>query len=667
MSHKLLTRFVFSGMQKNKRVLLPYLAAGSLTVMIFYILNTLAFCPYIYVDHKEAFYGAQTIAILLEIAGQIVGVFSIFFIVYANQFVIKGRKKEMALYGVLGMSKKNITFIMALESLLHAVICIFTGMLAGTFLSKLMLLVLYKIIGQAPVSGLIFSARSVKNTLIIFVIIYASCLIYNVSCIRVGNPIELLHSNTTGEREPKVKIIPLIIGILTLAGGYWLAITANSVGDALGVMFVSILLVIIATYCLFTSGSIFLLKLLKRNQKYYLKTRNFISVSNLMFRMKHNAAGLASICVLSTGVIILLTCGSSLMMLGEKNINDKFPTDVKIEPQAENSGMEEAYTDAVRRAAEAADIPADEIIYRQFQNTVMMKNGAALEPMTADGFSDLASCVDLYFVTLEDYNRYAGTELTLAENEILICRSDEREKEDRLTLRGKDYEVAGEADRGVLYYIFDPTMSLFEREIIVLRDEEELNRILQDDTYIGNTHAYSVYIGFNTQKEISEQEMTTFTEELNRAGYGFETSLKAKDRMFFYNLYGGAFFVGIFLAVLFLLATVLIIYYKQTSEGFEDQRRFKILSQVGLTEKEAKSTIKRQVMILFFLPVAGAILHVVVASKVLRLFLRMVLIVDGLTFAISIAVVCMLFIVVYALVYKATSGQYYRIVYGNER
>lgn len=667
MSHKLLTRFVFSGMQKNRRVLLPYLAAGSLTVMIFYILNTLAYCPYIYADHKEAFYGAQTIAILLEIAGQIVGFFSILFIIYANQFVIKGRKKEMALYGVLGMSKKNITFIMALESLVHAVICIFTGMLAGTFLGKLMLLVLYKIIGQAPVNGLIFSAQSVKNTLIIFVLIYASCLIYNVSCIRVGNPIELLHSNTTGEREPKVKLIPFIIGILTLAGGYYLALMADSIADALGVLFVSIVLVIIATYCLFTSGSIFLLKLLKRNQKYYLKTRNFISVSNLMFRMKHNAAGLASICVLSTGVIILLTCGSSLMMLGEKNINEKFPTDVKIETQAENTGMEEAYTDAVRRAAEIAHIPVDEIIYRQFQNTVMMKSGAALETMTADGFSDLADCVDLYFVTLEDYNRYAGTDLTLAEDEILTCRSDRSEKADRLTLGGNDYKVAGEADRDVLRYILDPTMGLFEREIIVLKDDAERKQILQDDTYSGNGRAYRVYIGFNTQDEISEQEMTAFTEELNRAGYGFEISLKAKDRMFFYNLYGGAFFVGIFLAVLFLLATVLIIYYKQTSEGLEDQRRFKILSQVGLTEKEARSTIKRQVMILFFLPVAGAIIHVVAASKVLRLFLRMVLVVDGLTFAISIAVVCMLFIVVYALVYKATSGQYYRIVYGNER
>ena len=338
MNHKLLTKFVFSGMQKNKKTLIPYLLAGTMTVMIYYILQSLAHCPYIYKDGVEAFYGAQIISILLEISGQIVAVFAAVFLFYTNQFMIRSRKKEMGLYGVLGMSKKNITYILAAESLINALISIVTGIMMGTFLNKLMLLILYKIINQPPVNGLFFSVEALKSTLVLFVILFAVSLIYNVASIRVGKPIELLQSDRTGEKEPKVKVPVFILGIITLTAGYKLALSAKSIGGAVNILFVSILLVVIATYCLFTAGSIFILKCMKKNPKFYYKTKNFISVSNLMFRMKHNAAGLASICVLSTGVILLLTCGFSLMMLIGKNIDDRYPTDIKVAETVSEAG-----------------------------------------------------------------------------------------------------------------------------------------------------------------------------------------------------------------------------------------------------------------------------------------------------------------------------------------
>ncbi len=250
MTHKLLTKFVFSGMQKNKKTLTPYLIAGTMTVMIYYILESLAYCPYIYKDGVEAFYGSQIIAILLEISGQIVAVFAAIFLFYTNQFMMKARKKEMGLYGVLGMSKRNITSILAAESLMNAFICIAAGILMGTFLNKLMLLVLYKIVGQTPVNGLFFSVEALKSTFILFVIFYAVCLIYNVTTIRVGNPIALLQSDRTGEKEPKVKIFIFVLGIVTLIAGYGLALSAKTIGNAINVLFMSILLVVIATYCL---------------------------------------------------------------------------------------------------------------------------------------------------------------------------------------------------------------------------------------------------------------------------------------------------------------------------------------------------------------------------------------------------------------------------------
>lgn len=665
MSYKLLTRLAVSGIQKNKRTVVPYLIAGTLTVMIYYILNSLAYSSYIYANHKEAFYGAQTIAILLEIASQIVGIFAVFFLFYANQFVIKGRKKEMALYGVLGMSKGNITYILMIETVLHAVCCIILGITAGTFLNKLALLTLYKIIGQTPVNGMVLSVKALQNALILFGIIYAACLFYNISAIRVGNPIELLHSDTTGEKEPKIKIVALVVGLITIGFGYYMAITTDSTADAIGMLFLCILLVIIGTYCLFIAGSIFLLKVLKNNKKFYFQTKNFISVSNLMFRMKHNAAGLASICVLSTGVILLLTCGSSLMMLGEKNLDERYPTDIKIETLTTDKNAEREYTDRVQQAADKAGIQTKELVCRRYQTTVGKKSENEIEFMDASGFTDMGACVDMYFVTIEDYNHYTGQNLSLKKSEILLYQSDEKAgKVDRLKMFGKTYQVTGQANYNALYYMIDPSMSLFEKEIIVMSDVDELNGLLEKDPYEEAKKGSNIYIGLNMKGTISGKQKKKFQQSLKGMGSELEVGFKDTDRMFFYNLYGGAFFVGIFLAILFLMATVLIMYYKQMSEGFEDQKRFHILANVGLTEQEAKASIKRQVMILFFLPVVTAILHTLVASHIIRLFLRMVLIVDPATFAAAIAVVCIIFFVVYAVVYKITSGQYYKIVYG---
>lgn len=660
MSHKLLLRLVTSGMQKNKRTGIPYLVAGTLTVMIYYILISLAYCPYIYADKKEAFYGAQTIAIMLELSAQIVAIFAVFFIFYANQFGMKGRKKEMALYGVLGMSKKNITRMMVMETILQAVISIGAGILSGTFLNKLMLLVLYRIIHQEPITGMIFSGKGLSSTIILFAVIYIACLIYNVSTIRVGNPIELLHSDSTGEKEPKVKRLAFIVGMLTLLGGYTIALTTDSTFDAINSLFVSILLVIIATYCLFTAGSIFILKLLKKNKKFYYKTRNFISVSNLMFRMKHNAAGLASICVLSTGVIILMTCGSSLMMLGEKNIDTLYPNDIKIEATTTDSGVESDYMDIVRSAAEAAGVDGSNYIYRQYKSTIEKIEGNEFVPADENMMSSMSTCRDVYLLTLDDYNRYAGEDIELGKDEVLVYRTDHVSDPTTLKWYGTSYKVKGTADYDAIYYIINPTMSLFERMVVVFADEDAMNAVV-DQSF------YQVYMGLDTKKAVTNDQMKLFSEAVKAKADAFEVKYKIEQRVFFYNIYGGAFFVGIFLAVLFLMATVLIIYYKQMSEGYEDQKRFAILANVGLTEKEAKKTIQRQVMILFFLPVIAAIVHVAVASKIIRLFLQMVLLINNTTFVLSIAVVCVIFVAVYLLVYRVTSGQYYRIVYGERR
>lgn len=649
-------------MQKNKKTLFPFLIAGTVTVMSFYILQSLAYCPYIYADHKEAFYGAQTIAILLEISSEITAFFAVLFLFYANQFMIKGRKKEMGLYGVLGMSRKNITSILTAETVLNALICIVAGIAAGTFFNKLMLLVLYKVIHQPTVSGLFFSGAALKNTVILFVLIFAACLIYNIRSIQVGNPITLLQNDKAGEKEPKVKVVIFLLGMITLIAGYALALSAKTAGDAINVLFMSILLVVIATYCLFTAGSIFILKRLKKNPKFYYKTKNFISVSNLMFRMKHNAAGLASICVLSTGVILLLTCGFSLMMLVEKNIDHNYPTDIKavISVADEKEGRENLAK--IEQVLEENHIETSEEIYRQYRKLMVTKEDGKFGVVSPDtGYAGMASMADTYLLSVSDYNQYAGTNLSLPSNEVLIYSTDRHWKAgEKLDFFGTEYQVAEEADYGNLFYIFDTTMSLFERQILVFSDDAQICSFVEEGGQKENPAGYYVYIGYQIKNDLDATQRESLKQQMKLED--LEISFKEDEKFFYYDLYGGVFFVGMFLAVLFLMATVMIIYYKQMSEGYEDQKRFQILANVGLTKAEAKKSIQTQVMILFFLPVGAAIMHMIVASNIVRLFLRMMLIVDAFTFNMAIAVVCLIFLAVYALVYKITSKEYYKIV-----
>ena len=596
---------------------------------------------------------------MVKLASRIVAIFAAICVFYMNQFKMKRSKKEIALYGVLGMSKRNIRSLMTIEMIVNSALCLFTGTILGSLLNGSMLVLLFKVVKQEPVAGAYFSLESFLYTIVLFMVINTLCLIYNVCSIQVGNPIELLHSDKEGEKEPKIKKLLLAVGIITLGCGYFLALRADSTEIANKNLLLSIILVATATYCLFIEGSIFILKSLKKNKKFYFKTRNYLSVSNLIFRIKHNAVGLASICLLSTGVIILLTCGLSLMMLGEKNINEKYPTDVKISTESEET-KKNIYTDTVTEAAHQSGIELSKLVFREYRNTIANKAGNSFSFLTSNGITNISDSRDMYFLNIDDYNDYAGTQISLKTDQILIYQSDESKDNSEVSLFGNKYTVVGQADYEALHYIINPSMALFDKVIIVFSNRSELSSALKGDTY-NNNEQYNVYMGFNLNNKIGTKEISAFTDSMNNSGLNCDVHFKAMDRIQFYSIYGGAFFTGIFLSVIFLVATVLIIYYKQISEGYEDQRRFEIYVNVGLTRKEVKNLIKRQTLILFYLPIITATLHAVIASKIIRLFLRTVLYVEPLTFAISIVSVCLVFWMVYVIIYRITSIQYYQI------
>lgn len=659
MNSKLLNKLVFSSMKNNKKTLLPFLLSTSMTIVVYYILASLAFGPFIYYDHKEVFYGAQTIAILLEMGSNVVGLFALIFIFYANQFVMKERKREIGLYGVLGLSRFNIGRIMVVESLLTGIGCLAVGIAVGSFLNKIMLLLLYKIVGQSYIEGLFFSWLACRRTLILFGFVFVLCCVYNIFSVNVGSPIELLRSNITGEKEPKVKWLMLMAGAITLVIGYSIALSCESPSQAITSLFGAIFLVIVGTYFLFITGSIFILKVLKSNKHFYYKTRNFVSVSNLIYRMKHNAAGLASICILSTAVILLITCATSLMTLGRKNINTMFPSDVMIIGGKAVAEADESYLGAIKEVSDACgvhieDLWSDTVIYDMFQN---VENGFTVISESAGVNTDTQSM--MYIMTAEEYERLSGDAVSLEPNQIWFADTNNANFS-VIQILGNEYEVVGTTDMKKCQKIAQTEMTLFNNAYVVLADEATREKLYESQGDMYDNVDY--VIGFNLSEALSEEEMNQYKNMLvQRLGFE-EISFKAENEKFFVSIYGGVFFVGVFLAVLFLMATVLIIYYKQMSEGFEDKKRYEILKKVGLTDKEVRITIKRQVMILFFLPVLTAILHMIVASKIVRLFLRVILIVDAFTFDMSILAVALVFLIIYALVYKITSNEYYHII-----
>lgn len=659
MNSKILFKLVKNGFQKNKRTVLPYIIAGIVTVMMFYIMNSLASCPYIYdmVNKKEAFYGARYISVILGLGGQIIGIFSCFFLFYANQFMMRGRKKELGLFGILGLSQKDIAGILWRENLCFKAGAIFGGIIAGTFLNKIMLLVLLRILGREPISGLFLSGKVVMLTIIYFWVVYTVIFMYNMLFMNANKPIALLKSENMGEKEPKVKWALLILGVITLALGYAMALGCSSPSQAIGILFISVILVIAGTYCLFITGSIFILKCLKKSKKFFYKAQNFVSVSGLLYRMKHNATGLASICVLSTGVILLMTCASSLMMLGEKNMNTMFPRDYLIYASEETGNEKKDMMKALQNAAKESHTTVTTQYYLPYARDMWVNAGDELKRKPKEDYLDLARDVDVYIVSLKDYRENVDANATLGQDEILLV-TDLPNLKHKLVLDGMVYNIKAVADKEAYNHVKDPSMGLFSYVMVVCEDVSQMT-----------DSSKQVFFGTDVEKGQSSEKLALFKnllqEELAKKQIASAISVKEEDRAFFYNIYGGAFFVGLFLSALFLMATVMIIYYKQMSEGYEDRKRFEILTKVGMTDAEVKKTIKKQVMLLFFLPVGTAILHMLVASKIVRLFLKMILIVDPLTFFLSILLVAAIFLVVYALVYKITSVQYYKIVMAN--
>ena len=643
--------------RKNNKTYLPYIVTCIVTVAIFYIMRSLTRNPGL-----NEMMGGNFIHTTLALGSAVVSIFAVVFLFYTSSFLMKRRKKEFGLFNVLGMERRHLAGVVGWETVYAALAGLILGLGLGIALDKVMFLVLLRIVGREVALGFFISVQAVMDTAALFVCIFALIYIHSVWQICRVDPIELLRAESAGEREPKAKWLLAVLGLGLLGSGYYIAITTQNPIESVMMFFVAVLLVIAGTYLLFAAGSIALLKLLRKNKRYYYRTKHFVSVSGMIYRMKQNAVGLANICILSTMVLVMVSTTTSMMLGMEDIIRNRYPADfmLYLEGEAEER---EAEIDAVRRLQKEWAMP----VTREWAYSYLAFQAVREE----DGFSvrrDHARSVEddtnsLFFITLSDYNAVMGEEKTLQPDEILIYSNRQKYDRPAMKLFGKEYSIAERLEGFVGNGLYESLMSA--TQYIVVPDRETIYELYREQKEILTDLAREIRCVYSFDTDASEEEQTAFCHAMQEtlpAESGYDLENRVDGRKAFLDINGGLFFIGIFLGTLFIMATVLIIYYKQISEGYEDKRRFEILQKVGMSRDEVKAAIRSQVLIVFFLPLLLAGLHVAAAFPLLsRLLALLNLYRTGLYMSCT-AACFLIFGIMYICIYVLTAKTYYRIV-----
>ncbi len=588
--------------------------------------------------------------ICLQYATGVIIVFAVIFLFYTNSFLIKRRKKEIGVYNILGMGKRHIARMMAVETILTAGISILGGLVFGIIFGKLMYLLLLKILHNSVDMQFSVNGTAIVQTVILFAGIFLLTYLYNILQIQLVNPVELLHGGNQGEKEPKSRWLLVIVGVAALGNGYWIALTTEAPLEALLKFFVAVVCVIIGTYALFIAGSIVVLKILRKNKAYYYNPKHFTSVSGMIYRMKQNGAGLANICVLSTMVLVMVSTTVSLYAGMEDILDSRFPRDVSIVCNEADTNKEETLQRLIKEQCEKAGVKiTDRVRYRYGSMNAVLK-GNNLEKVEQYYPDNHFYYVEM--ITQEEYNRIEKQNVSLKEQEILTYTTNGKCGKKQINIAGQNYQVKKELSEMTSQP--KSTAEMYKTLYIVFANAEQIERI----------ESFSYADKFNLkgddgkQKEALEQIQNEFYEKFPDG----TMESRMLSRSSFYELYGGLFFIGIYLGSMFIMATVLIIYYKQISEGYDDRERYQIMQKVGMSKKEVKRSIRSQVLSVFFLPLVVAVIHVAVAFKVMTKILGVLNLTNVSLFAVCTIITIAVFAVFYIIVYSITAKEYYRIV-----
>ena len=654
------SKFALNNLVKNKRFILPYILSTIFTIASFYILTSLSLGK----NLDKLPQGISATKQVLSLGVIVIAIFSAIFLFYTYSFLIKRRVREFGLYSVLGMTKKQIARILILETIFIAVITLVFGLAFGLLFDKLMLLVLLKLFTAGVSFGFVITPIAVFLTILLFGGIFFLLLIYTVIKISRLKIVALLKEENNGEREPKARFILAILGLGLTGYGYYLAQTIQNPIKAITMFFVAVLAVIFGTYLIFMAVSITVLKLMKNNKTFYYKPKNFISVSGLLYRMKRNAVGLANICILSTMVLVTMGTTSALYADSEDAYNTRFPRDIIINGYRSTEGKLTEIEKNVKRAVQDAGVEAKDLVSYNMLNVVGRLNGTEInyESEFTGSFDKIKSIVVL---ELKDYNKVSKEQKTLNTGETLLFIDKKGKYEaNEITVQGVNLKIKekltdfpgalGTAAANVIdtYYV------VVKDNADVKKIESALKKKLNMSDEEGEVYNY---VGFNISDKTKEAKVIENFKQLEKEG-NINIEGKAENETNFKGFYASFLFIGVFISMIFVVSQVVIMYYKQISEGYEDKGKFGIMRKVGLTDRQIKQSIRSQVLMIFFAPLAIATLHTVVAYPFIEKILKLFLATDNNVFLIALAVTIAVFAVFYLIVYLITSRIYYRII-----
>ncbi len=675
-------RLAWTGVRKNKRLYTPYILTCIGMVMMYYIIAFLADSDVL--AHMK---GGEIMQSMLQMGTGVMSIFSLIFLFYTNSFLIRRRKKEFGLYNILGMGKWNLARILIWESLMIAALALGGGLAAGITFSKLAELGMVNILHVETDFSLTLSLKAIWETMIRFVVIFFLILLNMLRQIHLSNPIQLLRSEQTGEKPPKANWILALLGIIILGAAYYIAVSIENPVETLIWFFVAVVMVICATYLLFVAGSVALCRLLQKKKSYYYKTNHFVSLSSMVYRMKRNGAGLASICILCTMVLVMLSSTVCLYMGTEGSLRARYPRNINLDaalgsPEEADSEMVDQVRELAEQAAGENSLTLSEVLDYRITSVAGCIEGNRIlldiDQVRSFSVDNYAAIWQIFFVSLEDYNHLMGQEETLSADEVLIYTTKTEYEGD--TIRIGDQKTFRIKKRAVGFvnnrvdamqvipsmYIFLPDYNKTITELAALEGAEE-----------GTSPDIHWIYGFDMDGSEEEQiRVQERLEELLRektlsgGGSVFYATVEgvAKERADFYGLYGGLFFLGILLSVVFLFAAVLLMYYKQVSEGYEDQARFEIMQKVGMTKTDIRRSINSQILTVFFLPLLMAGVHLAFAFPMIYKLLILFGLMDLKLLILTTVGGFLIFTVFYVLVYRITSKAYYHIVSeGKER
>lgn len=675
---KLYFRLAATNMKNNRQLYLPYLLTGMLSAAMFYIMLAIQ-----YDEGIRQMRGAGNLEAILIFGSYVIRIFVFVFLFYTNSFIIKRRKKEIGIYNILGMEKKHIARELAIEAVFTGIVSTGGGLVAGIVFHKLLMMLLYRITGLVTPIQFYVSGKGVLQTITLFGIIYAAALAYDLLQVKLSNPITLLHGTSAGEREPRTKWLMTALGLCCVAAGYYIAVTTENPLQALTLFFVAVVLVIVGTYSLFTAGSIAVLKLLRKNKRYYYQTRHFTAVSGMIYRMKQNAVGLANICILSTMVLVTVSTTVCMYLGIEDILTVRFPKEVIVT----------TYYAAMPENPETIKTALDDSLAASGRG-ILSKCGYLNMSMTAvrreDGFSvtgigagtdySISDVVVLDIVTKADYEKLTGESIApLEEGEIAIAAEPFYEGE-ILEFEDRTYTV-----KESLAYPTDEEEYLASiangTAYLIVPDDAEFEGIFETLARNWDSERVALNINYNLGYEIdgtSEEKIAAESAvrdavalwvsreaQKNEAYAGCYIEAREENRAEYWALNGGFLFLGLFLGTMFLMVTVLIIFYKQISEGYEDKERYAIMEKVGMSSVEVKRAIRSQVLTVFFLPIAVAVIHIIMAFPMIKLILDAFSLMNTTLFALCVAGTALVFFLIYLLVFVLTSRSYYKIV-GNQ-